>query len=53
VVGVKRSDVPAKVAIKQVFRFHWRRRQMLDHLTMWLELNIDYGEAYLKKRALC
>jgi len=29
---------------------HWRRRQMSDHLPMWLELKIDYGENYLQKR---
>jgi hypothetical protein len=33
------------------YRNHWRRQQMSDHLTMWLELNIDYGAEYLKKRA--
>jgi len=32
------------------YRDHWRRRQMSDHLTMWLELKIDYGEQYLRKR---
>lgn len=33
------------------YRDHWRRRQMSDHLTMWLELKIDYGKEYLKKRS--
>ena len=33
------------------YRNHWRR-QMSDHLTMWLELKIDYGEEYLKKRTI-
>lgn len=32
------------------YRNHWRRRQMSDHLPMWLELQIDYGGDYLKKR---
>ena len=32
------------------YRNHWRRRQMSDHLVMWLELKIDYGEQYLEKR---
>jgi hypothetical protein len=32
------------------YRNHWRRRQMSDHLIMWLELKIDYGEEYLRKR---
>ena len=32
------------------YRNHWRRRQMSDHLAMWLELKIDYGKEYLKKR---
>ena len=33
------------------YRTHWRRRQMSDHLPMWLELKIDHGENYLKKRS--
>lgn len=32
------------------YRNHWRRQQMSDHLPMWLELKIDYGEDYLKNR---
>jgi endonuclease/exonuclease/phosphatase family metal-dependent hydrolase len=32
------------------YRNHWRRRQMSDHLPMWLELQIDFGQDYLKKR---
>ncbi len=32
------------------YRNHWRRRQMSDHLPMWLELKIDFGEDYLQKR---
>ena len=33
------------------YRNHWRRRQMSDHLPMWLELKIDFGEDYLRKRS--
>jgi hypothetical protein len=32
------------------YRNHWRRQQMSDHLPMWLELKIDHGQDYLKKR---
>ena len=32
------------------YRNHWRRQQISDHLPMWLELKIDYGENYLKNR---
>ena len=32
------------------YRNHWRRQQMSDHLPMWLELKIDYGQDYLKNR---
>ena len=35
---------------RSYYRNHWRRRQISDHLPMWLELQIDYGENYLKKR---
>ena len=33
------------------YRNHWRRRQMSDHLPMWIELRIDHGEAYLAARS--
>lgn len=36
---------------RSYFQNHWRRRQMSDHLPMWLELKIDFGPEYLKKRA--
>ena len=29
---------------------HWRRRQMSDHLPLWLELKIDFGFEYLQNR---
>jgi endonuclease/exonuclease/phosphatase family metal-dependent hydrolase len=32
------------------YRNHWRRRQMSDHLPMWIELKIDYGVDYLNRR---
>ena len=35
---------------RSYYRNHWRRRQMSDHLPMWLELKIDFGENYLQKR---
>ena len=36
---------------RSYYRNHWRRRQMSDHLPMWLELKIDFGENYLQKRS--
>lgn len=35
---------------RSYYRSHWRRRQMSDHLPMWIELKIDFGENYLQKR---
>jgi hypothetical protein len=32
------------------YRNHWRRRQMSDHLPMWVEMRIDHGHAYLDAR---
>jgi len=29
----------------------WRTYQMSDHLPMWVELRVDFGERYLKKQA--
>ena len=36
---------------RSYYRNHWRRRQMSDHLPMWLELKIDFGEDYLQNRS--
>lgn len=32
------------------YRTSWRRRQMSDHLPMWMEMRIDHGHEYLKAR---
>ena len=45
-----KGNVRTEKQRRAYYRNHWRRRQMSDHLTMWLELKIDYGEEYLKKR---
>ena len=44
--GVPRTEDQRRV----FYRNHWRRRQMSDHLPMWLELKIDFGANYLQKR---
>jgi len=46
--GNPRSDR----AQKSYYRTSWRRRQMSDHLPMWVELKIDHGLDYLNKRSL-
>jgi hypothetical protein len=46
-----KGNVRAEKQRRAYYRNHWRR-QMSDHLTMWLELKIDYGEEYLKKRTV-
>ena len=33
------------------YRHHWRRRQMSDHLVMWVELPIEFAEPYLERHA--
>ena len=45
-----KGNVRTEKQRRAYYRNHWRRRQMSDHLTMWLELKIDYGEEYLKKK---
>ena len=45
-----KGNVRTEKQRRAYYRNHWRRRQMSDHLTMWLELKIDYGEEYLKRR---
>jgi hypothetical protein len=44
------GNVRSEKQRRAYYRNHWRRRQMSDHLAMWLELRIDYGKEYLKKR---
>jgi endonuclease/exonuclease/phosphatase family metal-dependent hydrolase len=44
--GKKRTEEQCRA----YYRNHWRRRQMSDHLPMWLELKIDNGEDYLHRR---
>ena len=43
------GNVRSEKQRRTYYRNHWRR-QMSDHLVMWLELRIDYGKEYLKKR---
>jgi endonuclease/exonuclease/phosphatase family metal-dependent hydrolase len=45
-----KGNVRTEKQRRAYYRNHWRRRQISDHLAMWLELKIDYGEEYLKKR---
>ena len=45
-----KGNVRTEKQRRSYYRNHWRRRQMSDHLIMWLELKIDYGEEYLRKR---
>ena len=33
------------------YRHHWRRFQMSDHLPMWVELSIEFGDPYLRSAA--
>lgn len=32
------------------FRTYWRTHQMSDHLPMWVELQIDYSDHYLRRK---
>ncbi len=32
------------------YRTYWRTQQMSDHLPMWVELKIDYSDAYLARK---
>jgi len=51
VAGDERGNRRTALERQAYYRTHWRRRQMSDHLPMWLELKIDYGENYLEKRS--
>lgn len=34
----------------QYYRTYWRTHQMSDHLPMWIELKIDFSDAYLRQK---
>jgi hypothetical protein len=36
---------------RSYYRNHWRRRQMSDHLLMWVELPIEFAGPYLTATA--
>ena len=42
--GTPRSETSKKT----YYKTHWRTQQMSDHLLMWVELQIDYSDEYLK-----
>lgn len=35
---------------RSYYRTYWRTHQMSDHLLMWVELEIDFGKEYLKRK---
>lgn len=49
-MGVKYKE---KKEAKQKTRYYkdWRTHQMSDHLPMWLELKVDFGEEYLEVKS--
>lgn len=42
------GDPPANPS--RYFKTYWRTQQMSDHLPMWVELEIDYSDAYLQRQ---
>jgi len=36
---------------RKYYRTYWRTHQMSDHLPMWVELKVDFGEEYLRDLA--
>lgn len=44
--GKKRSEKSQKA----YYRTYWRTYQLSDHLLMWVELKIDFGKEYLKRK---
>lgn len=49
--GLVKADGSKPGNAKSYYRNHWRRRQMSDHLLMWVELPIEFAESYLAKKA--
>jgi len=47
-MGKKYADKDAKGRTR--YYNDWRTYQMSDHLPMWIELKIDFGQEYLKKK---
>jgi len=47
----KRSGEPRDAAGKRrYYRTYWRTHQMSDHLPMWVQLKVDFGEEYLEDK---
>jgi len=49
--GLVKADGSKPGNAKSYYRNHWRRRQMSDHLLMWVELPIEFAEPYLSTKA--
>ncbi len=50
-VGLVKADGSVPSNRRSYYRNHWRRRQMSDHLLMWVELPIEFAGAYLTATA--
>jgi endonuclease/exonuclease/phosphatase family metal-dependent hydrolase len=49
--GLVKADGTPPANPSSYYRHHWRRRQMSDHLLMWVELPIEFAEPYLEQMA--
>lgn len=49
--GLVKADGSRPGNPRSYYRNHWRRRQMSDHLLMWVELPIEFAEPYLQTKA--
>lgn len=46
----KKTDVPRTEKEKTAYYRQWRTFQMSDHFPMWVELRIDFSDAYLQRK---
>ena len=45
----KNTANKAEAAIEKYYLTSWRTFQMSDHLPLWVELKVDFSDAYLKR----
>ena len=45
--GTKKDGTPRTAAQRRTYYRAWRTFQLSDHLPMWLEVRVDYADAFL------
>jgi len=44
------STLTTEDKIKSYFKTHWRTRQVSDHLPLWISMQVDHSNDFLKEK---